>query len=76
MSSMICCDKCKKTMYADSRSDKGDWCTVAINYVDGFSTLHLCKACHKKFLTEFTRTMKPEEYDEQFGSWWEEEETE
>jgi len=76
MSSMICCDKCKKMMYADSRSDKGDWCTVRIDYVDGLSTMHLCKVCHRKFLVEFTRVLKPEEYDEQFGSWWDEEVTE
>ena len=73
MSSMIRCDKCKKMMYADSRSDKGDWCTVRIDYVDGMSTLHLCKVCHRQFLVEFVRTMKPEEYDDQFGSWWEDE---
>ena len=73
MSSMIRCDKCKKMMYADSRSDKGDWCTVRIDYVDGLSTLHLCKVCHRQFLVEFVRTMKPEEYDDQFGSWWEDE---
>ena len=54
MSSMIRCDKCKKMMYADSRSDKGDWCTVRIDYVDGL----------------------PEEYDEEFGSWWDDEVTE
>ena len=76
MSNMICCDKCRKTMYADSRSDKGDWCTVRINYVDGMSTLHLCKVCHRQFFVEFTRLLKPEEYDEHYGSWWEDEVTE
>ena len=75
MSSMIRCDKCKKMMYADSRSDKGDWCTVRIDYVDGLSTLHLCKVCHRQFLVEFTRVLKPEEYDDEFGSWWDDEVT-
>ncbi len=75
MSDMIRCDKCKKMMYADSRSDKGDWCTININYVDGMTTLHLCKNCHRQFLVEFAKLWKPQEYDEQYGSWWENEET-
>ena len=76
MSNMILCDKCKKMMYADSRSDKGDYCTVKIDYIDGLSTLHLCKVCHRQFLVNFTRIIKPEEYDEEFGSWWDEEDIE
>jgi len=67
---MIRCDKCGKTMYADSRSNRGDWCTVRIDYVDGTSTLHLCKACHRLFLVEFTGIEEPDEYDDQFGPWW------
>lgn len=66
MSNMIQCDKCKKMMYADSRSDKCDWCTVSITYVDGLSTLHLCKTCHRQLLVDFIRIIKPEEYDDWF----------
>ena len=63
MSEMIQCDKCKKLMYADSRSDKDAYCKINITYV----TYHLCKACHRQLLTEFLRTYTPEEYDEEFG---------
>lgn len=69
MSSMIRCDKCKKMMYDDSRSDKGDWCTMTIDYVDGLSFYHLCKTCYRQFLTEFTRIMTAEEYDDHYGTW-------
>lgn len=68
MSEMIRCDKCKKLMYTDSRSDKDAYCKINITYVDGYSTIHLCKACHRQLLTEFLRTSyTPEEYDETFG---------
>lgn len=72
MSNMIQCDKCKKLMYPDSRSDKGDYCTIGINYVDGHTTLHLCKVCHRQFMTEFVRIDTPESYMDTFGAWWEE----
>ena len=71
MSRMIRCDKCHVMMYEDSRSNKGDWCTVNVQYVDGLSTLHLCKVCHRQFYTEFTRLITSEEYDENYGTWWE-----
>lgn len=70
MSSMIKCDKCHTMMYDDSRSNKGDYCAISINYVNGTSFYHLCKVCHRQFLTEFTRSWTPEEYDEEFGHWW------
>lgn len=72
MSNMIRCDKCKKLMYADSRSDKGDYCNIGIDYVDGHSTIHLCKTCHRQFRIEFVRDLTSEEYDEIYGSWWDE----
>ena len=54
-------------MYADSRSDKGSWCTISVDYTDGHSRMHLCKMCYRQFLTEFMRTMTPEEFDDTFG---------
>lgn len=74
MSSMIQCDKCKKLMYNDSRSSKGDYCMIEIKYVDGLSSIELCKTCHRQFMTEFIREYTPEEYDDIFGSLWQEEE--
>jgi hypothetical protein len=67
MSRMIRCDKCKTLMYADSRSDKGNYCELNINYTDGYSKYHLCKVCHRQLMTEFLRDYTPEEYDEIFG---------
>lgn len=70
MSNMVQCDKCHKTMYADSRSSRGDYALMRIEYVDGCYALHLCKECHRQLLTEFMRIYTAEEYDEQYGSWW------
>lgn len=67
MSEMIRCDKCKKLMYADSRSPKGSYCSISVDYTDGYSRMHLCKMCYRQFLTEFMRTMTPEEFDDTFG---------
>ena len=66
MSSMIRCDKCHVLMYTDARSDKGDYCRISVNYVDGLTALHLCKVCHRQFMTEFLRIYTQEEYDEEF----------
>jgi hypothetical protein len=68
MTQMIRCDKCKKLMYADSRSEKGAYAFLQIDYTDGHSSLHLCRICHRQFLTEFIRELTPEEYDDEFGS--------
>ena len=67
MSNMIRCDKCHVMMFADSRSDKDAYCTVSIDYVDGHSVYHLCRVCHRQFLTEFMREYSPEGYDEVYG---------
>ena len=67
MSNIIRCDKCKKDMYADSRSDKDAYAQINTTYVDGYSTYHLCKVCFRQFLTEFMRTCTPEEFDETLG---------
>ena len=67
MSRMVCCDKCNKAMYADSRSDKYAYACVQTEYVNGYSQLHLCKVCFRQFYTEFLRIMTPEEYDYEFG---------
>lgn len=69
MSQMIRCDKCHVTMYADSRSNKGDYCEIDIKYTDGYSVYHLCKVCHRQLMTEFMRGVKPEEYEEIYGEW-------
>ncbi len=47
MSNMIQCDGCKKMMYADCRSDKGDYHEV---WIDRSSSFHLCRACYDKFM--------------------------
>lgn len=67
MSTMIRCDKCKKDMYADSRSDKDAYAKLNTDYIDGYSTYHLCKACFRQFLTEFMRAWTPGEFDEMCG---------
>ena len=67
MSEMIQCDKCKKLAYTDSRSEKDAMCHMKIDYVDGLSTLHLCKSCYRQFCTEFVRDYTPEEFDDTFG---------
>ena len=67
MSLMVCCDKCKKTMYTDSRSAKDSYACVQTEYVNGYSQLHLCKVCFRQFYTEFLRIMTPEKYDYEFG---------
>ena len=68
VSNMIKCDKCHKMMYSDSRSERGSFCEMQINYTDGLSVFHLCKACHRQLLTEFMRDMKPEDYDDDYGT--------
>ena len=55
MSQMIEWDRCKKKMYADSRSDKGAWSVVNTTWIDGYSTLHLCRDCHSLFLIDFLK---------------------
>lgn len=67
MSTMIRCSKCKKDMYADSRSDKDAYASLAWNYINGYSSYHLCKTCFRQFITEFMRHMTPEEFDDLFG---------
>ena len=54
-------------MYADSRSEKGAYCKIGVDYTDGFTRMHLCKVCHRQFMTEFMRIYTPEEYDGKFG---------
>lgn len=67
MSEMIRCDKCKKDMYADSRSGRGAYAQLRTTYTDGCSTMHLCKTCYRQFLAEFMRMHTPEEFDEIYG---------
>ena len=64
MSSMIKCDKCGAMFYQDSRSDKGDYCTMWIEDTQGSSVYHLCRRCHKELLVNFMKTLTPSEYDE------------
>ena len=42
MSKMIQCDSCKKMMYADARSKKGDFYELWINKSDNYHLCHLC----------------------------------
>ena len=74
MSEMIMCDKCKKNMYADDRSDKEDYCEIVVKYIDGNSRYHLCKSCHRQLMTEFIGDITLEQYDDIYG-WREEHET-
>lgn len=67
MSQMIECDRCKKKMYADSRSDKGAWSVVNTTWIDGYSTLHLCRDCHSLFLIDFLKLYTAEEFCDEFG---------
>ena len=67
MSSAVICDKCKKTMFTDSRSNKDAYATIKIDYCRGYSELHLCKSCYRQFRTEFVRDYKPEEFDDEYG---------
>ena len=73
MSSMIQCDRCHKMMYSDSRSSKGAYCKIGIDYTDGYSTLHLCSRCHRIFMLDFLGEMTLEEYIENYGEWEEDE---
>lgn len=57
MSSMIRCDRCKKLMYGDSRSDKGDYYLISVNVQP---CGHLCKDCFTKFADEFFPYLKEE----------------
>ena len=67
MSHMIQCDKCKKMMFADSRTPSGSYWDMKIQGKDGHSTYHLCSICHRQLLVEFMRVITPEEYDEEIG---------
>ena len=48
MSYTIECDRCGKTMYADSRSKEGDYHNLSINY--GKKNVHLCRKCFDIFM--------------------------
>lgn len=47
MSRMIQCDGCKKNMYADSRSDKGDYHEMWIDQKDVY---HVCRECYSAMM--------------------------
>ena len=64
MSQKIECDKCHRDTYADSRGEK--YCTMTIDFF-GHGTYHLCPVCYRQFITEFMRTMPPEDFDEAYG---------
>lgn len=67
MSSAVICDKCKKAMYTDSRSDKDAYSVLKIDYCRGYSEIHLCKICYRQFRVEFVRDYTPEEFDDEYG---------
>ena len=49
MSKMIQCDECKKTMFTDSREEKGAYISVSVeDPLFGYSALHLCRKCFEK----------------------------
>lgn len=41
MSEVIQCDRCELYMYADSRSPKGSWGCISLDYTDGHHSFHL-----------------------------------
>ena len=43
MSNMILCDSCKKSMFADCRSEKGAYHEI---WIDRSSQFHLCRQCY------------------------------
>jgi len=62
MSSMIQCDSCKKVMYADSRSENGDYYEVCI---DREYIYHLCRSCYAKLMITFLR----KKWNKEDGCW-------
>lgn len=50
MSSMIECDSCKKKMYADSRSAKGDYHEFWLDRSDQY---HICRNCYENLMKNF-----------------------
>ncbi len=67
MSKAIICDKCKKALYADSRSSKYAFASLRIDYGASNSWLELCKDCYRQFCTEFIRDITPEAFDDMYG---------
>lgn len=67
MSHMIECDRCKEHFYTDSRSEKDAYCIISIDYINGHSTIHLCKICHREFIVNFLKLMSYEEYLDNYG---------
>lgn len=49
MSNMIMCDGCKKTMFADSRTPKGEFYNI---FVNDQSSYDLCKNCFNAFMQD------------------------
>ncbi len=47
MSNMIQCDACEKMMFADSRSEKGDYHEIII---DRSYSYHLCRNCYERMM--------------------------
>ena len=62
MSNMIQCDGCKKMMYTDSRSEKGDYREMWIDRSDQY---HLCRECYRKFM-ETVLNMKWNDDNQQY----------
>ena len=67
MSKMIKCDRCGKLIYDDSRSDKGAYSSIIMQYTDGTSLINLCAECHMKLLTEFLNLYSVQEFIDTFG---------
>ena len=62
MSQMIRCDGCKYTMYADSRSEKGDYHEI---WIDRSSQYHLCRNCYQVFMEDILRSV----WSDDEGQW-------
>lgn len=62
MSHMILCDGCKKTMFADSRSEKGAYHDL---WIDGYYHYHLCRICYDSMMRNILR-MRWSEDEQQY----------
>ena len=49
MSTMIQCDGCKALMFADCRSEKGDYHEI---WIDRSNSYHLCRICYTSFMKD------------------------
>lgn len=62
MSNLIECDSCKRKMFADSRTPKGEYHSIFIDQQYGY---HLCRECYNAFMRNILK-MRWDEDEEQW----------